>query len=181
MASPPVSNVAEVSKLCVDCGLCCSDAIFDHAALADGEADFVRSIGMGIINVDHEAPGKQAIEFPCPHLSGTACSIYDRPRPKICSSFFCELAHGLDRGDISLSDAKDKVGNAHALLDQMRPLLREGENWRLARARWLRDKHERFVSPANATLHMLMTTINLLYDRHFRPKDKRWISFDEGD
>jgi hypothetical protein len=135
MASPVINDQEQASKLCVDCGLCCSGAIFDHADLAEGEADFVRSIGMDIIAFEKPA-AVEVIKLPCPHLCGTACTIHQQPRPKICGAFFCQLAINMDRGVFTLEGAQAKVRNAQDLLTQLEPHRQAGESWVDLRIRW---------------------------------------------
>ncbi len=180
MADPAISDPETVSSLCVDCGLCCSGAIYDHANHEADEDALVRSLGMKLIPVKDGQ--EQAIALPCPQLDGSACSVYGQRRPKICGSFFCKLARALDAGETDFAAASSKVASAKVLLEQIEPFLEPGETINAARRRWREQSGEEWrKSPASARFHLLMTSLNLLLDRHFRREGQQYLTFEMGE
>ncbi|MDE2597496.1 MAG: hypothetical protein KGL44_11520 [Sphingomonadales bacterium] len=162
----PVSQLDLVSTLCVDCGLCCNGTLFDVANIREDERDFAASLGLKV-TTGSDGTGA-GFALPCPHLCGAACTIYDQPRPSVCSAFFCRLAHALDDGETSLDAAQERVAKAKALLGAIKPLLREGEDIAAARDRWRRLKGQFSPGSNEAQLHAAMVALNLYLHRNFR-------------
>jgi hypothetical protein len=51
------------------------------------------------------------LAFPCEHLSGKLCTIYEK-RPKICASYKCKTLRALENGKITLESAQDIIRKA---------------------------------------------------------------------
>ena len=170
MPAAVITDENLVSKLCLDCGLCCSGALFDNGILEDDEIDFARDQGFQIIEVELKGEPRHGFAQTCPMLCGTSCSIYDQQRPSVCSAYFCELAKNLDRGEVDLATAQGHVSNAHTLFEQLRPLLHENENYAQARKRWIANETPNSVTPDKARFDLLMMATKMLYDRHFRKR-----------
>lgn len=168
---------ALLSQLCVDCGLCCSGALFDHAVIKPDEVAFARMIGL---DADATSDGAR-FALPCHFLAGSACTRYGQQRPSICGEFFCELAWRLDDGGIEEAAAHALVAKAKALVADLAPLLLPGEGWVAARSRW----HAMGSAPppdANAARFLfLMTALNLLLDKQFRGKERGQTHFSMAD
>jgi hypothetical protein len=177
MTEAPIKNEEQVSELCVKCGFCCSGVIYDYAGLEGGEVDFAGSIGLTVAT--EPDTGKKKFNLPCPHLCGTACSIYRERKPAICSRFFCELATKLDRGEIGPAESLAKVQEAQALMEKIKPMLLPGENWVSARARWNSNRHKAPRDPKEAEFQLLMTALNLFLDRNFRKERQRLVPVEE--
>lgn len=175
MTETPIRNEGKLSEICVTCGFCCSGVLYDQAPVEKDEADFARSIGFDIELRPGPERGRQKFRQPCPHLCGTACSIYRQRRPKICSRFFCELAAKFGRGDISQAESLDKVRQAQKLLRAIEPLLLPGETWPMARARWFAGRNKVPEDPRAAEFQVLMTALNLFLDRNFRKEHQRVV------
>jgi hypothetical protein len=175
MTESSIPEEDQVSQICVQCGFCCSGLLYDHARLDDDEIDFARGIGLEPVQVEGRNPGQKRFAFPCPHLSGSACSIYDRRRPHICSRFFCELATRFNEGDISQAEALDKVHEAQGLMKRIEPLLLPGENWAAARGRWFSNRRKTPPNREAAEFQLLMTALNLFLDQNFRKERQRVI------
>ena len=167
------TTVEQLSDICVGCGFCCSSLLYDSARLDDDEVDFARTAGFETV-VDPNSDRKRFAQ-PCPHLKGTACSIYQQRRPHICSSFFCELAAKFTKGDIGQSEALEKVHEAQRLMKRIEPLLLPGENWAAARGRWFSNRRKTPPNREAAEFQLLMTALNLFLDQNFRKERQRVI------
>ena len=176
MNGPPINNERGVSEICVTCGFCCSGVIYDQAPIDNDEVDFARAIGFDVGPDPATGTARMRFKLPCTHLCGTACSIYDQPRPKVCSRFFCELAAKFDRGEISQAESFDKVGEARKLMRSIEPLLLPDETWPMARARWFANRNNVPEDPEAAQFQVLMTALNLFLDRNFRKERQRVVS-----
>lgn len=100
-------NFLKASELCKNCGLCCSGALFGNAPLEEGEEP--KAIELGIKPVVDEGEG--AFNLPCPHLDGTACSIYP-DRLHVCGDYHCNLSSSVLEGEKSFDDAIKDVKSA---------------------------------------------------------------------
>ncbi|MEB2313492.1 MAG: YkgJ family cysteine cluster protein [Sorangiineae bacterium] len=100
------------SALCVECGLCCSGALFDHAPLLDGEVPRALELEMTV----EEPPGiGLAFALPCPALDGTRCSAYP-DRPAVCGDYSCALLDRYRKGEVTLAAALEPVRAVQAIL-----------------------------------------------------------------
>lgn len=172
------SDPDQATRLCIDCGLCCSGSIFGHAEIAPGDEDIIAALGMDTITGD-DGTGQtiSGIALPCRHLDGTRCSVYTRQRPAVYGAFFCRLSKKLDRGEVSFDEAAAKVAQAHELLRQLAPFMKPGETPVAARVRWANSHDEWLASPENARFHFLMSALNMLFDRHFRGSNQSLLRF----
>jgi uncharacterized protein len=96
------------SDLCTACGLCCSGAVFNSISLSP--EDFERAFMAGI-GVQSDPDDGFCIGFPCTALSGADCLAY-AGRPNGCREYRCETLKQLDREEISLETAIDRVRQA---------------------------------------------------------------------
>lgn len=176
MTETPIKNEKELSEICVGCGFCCSGVLYDQAPLENDEVDFARAIGLDVGPMPGTDTRHLKFKQPCPHLCGTACSIYGKRRPKICSRFFCELAARFGRGEITQAESLGKVRKAQRLILAIEPLLLPGETWPMARARWFSNRNKTPENRDVAQFQVLMTALNLFLDRHFRKERQRVVS-----
>ncbi len=101
-------NFSLASEVCKNCGLCCSGALFGNAPLQEGEETLATELGIKPV-VDDEGCG--AFNLPCPHLDGTACSIYP-DRLHVCGDYQCLLSGSVLEGETSFEDAVAYVESA---------------------------------------------------------------------
>ncbi|MBE0674536.1 MAG: hypothetical protein IH591_07745, partial [Bacteroidales bacterium] len=87
-----VEAPAEEQAICVVCGFCCDGTLFVNAGLNQGE----RGSGLPekIEQASFSEGGRDYFRLPCNYFSGK-CSIYDRNRADVCSSFRCQLLKDL--------------------------------------------------------------------------------------
>lgn len=95
----------EISDLCVDCGMCCDGTLFSKARIRD-EEDRKHAASMDFVTF--ELDKGLYFKMPCPHFAG-CCSIYDRNRPHICSTFFCNPLSKVHRGEQNMAEAIQQV------------------------------------------------------------------------
>lgn len=163
-----VSNTSLGSALCTECGLCCTGAIHDSAALDSDEIEAAKALGLPVR--DNEKP---TFALPCPHLKGTMCSIYGS-RPRACHRYKCQLLMDLEADDIDFDDALGKVVTAKALRRQAEMVMPEGMTLPQGRALAIALPS----APAGAAdsagrrsemqLKLHTTALNLYLDKHFR-------------
>lgn len=88
-------------SICVDCGLCCSGAIFEDVELNDeDEANSMEAMGLEI----EEEDGSFLLIQPCKALSGFSCRVYHH-RPQCCRTFECHLLKNVQSGQTSKEQA----------------------------------------------------------------------------
>ena len=110
MSSDPVN----LSELCVACGLCCTGAVFSHAKLSDTDKEILRKSGTKAGDGTYTG---ERLHLPCNFLNGSACSIYDKGRPKVCGEYLCKLARQVEDGKIEMVEAKTIAAEARRLLE----------------------------------------------------------------
>lgn len=158
----PISPQA--SDLCTACGMCCAGPVFNSIDLQPDELDLAESLGLPFVTDTKGAPG---FSFPCPCLSGTACTVYEI-RPSGCRSFRCLLLKRLDRGEVPLFHALELVETAREAVRLVEAELGAETipQYRYRRAEALIERGEALPhTPARDRLNEL----DAILDLHFRP------------
>ena len=83
-------------------------------SVAPGEDERLAEAGVGLFGDGERTWFRQ----PCPHSSCGRCQIYQE-RFEICRSFECSLLRTVSRGQLSVSEGKERVVTARALLDKV--------------------------------------------------------------
>jgi hypothetical protein len=96
--------------ICVTCGFCCDGTLFLHAHLNPGERG-VSDLPEWIEENSITEEGKDYFTLPC-HYFCEKCTIYDRKRADVCSSFRCQLLKDFAEGKVTLDDALAVVREA---------------------------------------------------------------------
>jgi Fe-S-cluster containining protein len=163
MATPP----PDLTALCLSCGMCCNGALFDFATLGADELDHARALGFEVV----EIAGEPAFMQPCPQLSGTSCTVYDRPAPAACRKYFCKLAKGVQAGNIAMVEAAGRVASAKDLVAALVPHLEPGESLIAARRRF---GHLTATGALGTAPRFAIAMAGLIrhLDRHFRKDGK---------
>lgn len=102
----------DLSQLCLECGLCCSGAVFTHVVLKPGDRDRLRANGHEI------SADADRLEFSCQFLDGRKCTAY-ASRPRICSSYRCKTLAAAQSGEVSLNEARQTIREVTALYDNL--------------------------------------------------------------
>ena len=110
-----VSAPAGEQEICVGCGLCCDATLFMYASLRPDERG---RLPEKIDKARFTEGGKDYFHLPCPYFSGK-CTIYDRQRAVICSTYRCRLLRDFAEGKISGKSAMKTVREAIAMRDSI--------------------------------------------------------------
>ncbi|MEH6661783.1 MAG: YkgJ family cysteine cluster protein [Parasphingorhabdus sp.] len=94
------------STLCTSCGLCCDGSLFSIAPLVPEDGSVVAPLQ------SYEDGGERYLSLPCPALNSERCCTVYGNRPQICSAFRCALLSRLDKRQITLQEATQKVAVA---------------------------------------------------------------------
>ena len=161
----PNSDQADMSvgsKLCTQCGLCCTGALHNHASLESDELGFAESLGLEVM------PGeKPRFALPCPRLTGTLCSIY-QSRPQVCSRYKCQLLQDVESGKTGFGTAVETIQHAKTLINDIERQLPAGTKLPEARIRYLTEKGQSEAGPDYMPLRLALTVLCLYIDRHFK-------------
>jgi Fe-S-cluster containining protein len=152
------------SRLCTSCGMCCDGTMFTSAKASADEMDFVRSLGLEPRSAAHASPG---FNLPCHFLSGTVCTIYDRRRPSVCSSFACKMLNLVRNGDMPGDEGFRLIAKAREAADALISSAKEqdiGKARQLASEIALRGAEGR--QELEIVLHFAM--LERFLDKHFR-------------
>ena len=155
--------------LCTSCGLCCTGALHDTAALDEDEEQAALAAGLPVVR------GAERLDFalPCPRLEGTRCGIYP-DRPRVCARYKCNLLLEVESGALPLATALGRVRTAGTLLANVATSLPAGAALPEIRAHLLpRTGEPRRDHPA---LRLHLTALTAFLDRHFRkPSEGRLL------
>lgn len=109
-------------EICVSCGLCCDATLFMHASLITGERGHLPE---KIDEASFTEEGKDFFHLPCLYFSGT-CTIYDRQRADVCSTYRCrllrEFAEVRISGESALKTVREAVVMRDSILEEYRRL-----------------------------------------------------------
>jgi len=164
---------ANLSEVCLSCGLCCTGAIFSHAKLSDADKQILGEAGA--IPKDGTYTGDR-LHLPCTFLSGTACTIYERGRPEICGEYLCKLVREVENGKTTLDEAKQITAQARQLLDDTNQALPPGTNITTgAQALVDGDLPKGSTQQAAMQGRLAYFALQALLDKRFRAKDQKLI------
>lgn len=115
-ADQVILSAKQSGELCQACGVCCTGAFFSHVNVAEKEV--ARLNGTSITTYTGKKD-KPVFDQPCPALSGTSCSIYDK-RPGSCRSFLCALTRKVLNGQVDFDTAIATVTELKAITEWLR-------------------------------------------------------------
>lgn len=99
--------------ICVECGFCCDNTLFEYASIDEKDELYGH-----FKDTKFELDGSNYFKLPCAYFK-TCCTIYDQDKPKICSSFRCKLLRNFEKGDLTKEKALEIVENAKHLRDEI--------------------------------------------------------------
>jgi uncharacterized protein len=119
-------NTKEVSDICVSCGMCCDGTLFGRGNIKNNaDREIINSIGIEIV----EFNGIESFKQPCNQFKG-CCIIYDKPRPRVCNSFFCDPLKKVEKGEITIEKANSIIEKALNLKKEIFSLAYEFEEFK---------------------------------------------------
>ena len=115
MSEQNAINSLEEQGVCVTCGLCCDGTLFTTALLHAGEYP---DIPEKIRDRYEKKEDREYFRLPCPYFC-EKCTIYDQPKPRICSEFRCKLLHKLSEKELSQQSAITAVARANKIREEV--------------------------------------------------------------
>ena len=166
------SAIPLASRLCLACGMCCNGTVYDDARLDAEEIDAAAVAGFSTCR---PASAGATFALPCHYLDGKACTIYDKWRPDVCSSYFCSLQERAAAGECTEAEALEIIATTLGLREQVTSVMLAGETFRQARARFdALATAGAALSPDDAALAVRMLVLERMLDQHFRkPGEER--------
>lgn len=155
--------------------MCCSGVVFDTAPLDPDEIAFATELGL---RPYFDPPEQARFDFPCRHLAGTRCGIYPN-RPRICAAFQCELLKSLEAGQVSMGEAMERVAEAKAMIDEVRPMVDKAggpitpRRWGALLDSWRASALSGRATEMEALAVLQLAKLNRFLDTHFRSKDQQ--------
>ena len=152
------------SRLCIQCGLCCTGALHNYAVLDPEEISLARSLGLTL-----RTEGRPGFSLPCPRLDGCKCSIYEN-RPKVCGRYKCQLLENVEAGLTDFDSAIAKVRAAKELVEEVTAVMPAGMTLPEAREMVRREPSADgdCPEPKDMPLKLAITALSFYLDRHFR-------------
>ena len=164
------SALSLASRLCLSCGLCCDGTLFEQGNVAEGEAAQTELAGFKVKKDDRQ---KSTFLFPCQNLDGKCCTAYERWRPKVCSSFFCEVQKRTAAGECTEAEAMGLIATAHSYRAQIMESVPEGSAFTDARRKFNAIANTReTLAPEDARLVVRMFVLDRFLDKHFHKPEK---------
>ena len=157
------------SDLCTACGLCCAGAIFDQVAIGWDELGRCAALGLPVIS---PPGGATALPFPCPGLDGASCTVYDQ-RPRGCRDYRCVTLKQLDRAEITLTTALERVAQALACKEAVDDAL-GSETIPQFRQRRLSALQQGRALPKTAARDAI-NALDEVLDAHFRTPEQGYV------
>lgn len=115
MSEEPKQAPLEEQSICIKCGFCCDATLFTTASLNPGERGHLPEKLEGN---SFSKGNKEYFRQPCPYFSGN-CTIYDRKRADICSSYRCQLLKDFAEGKITMSEALEIISVATRMREEL--------------------------------------------------------------
>ncbi|MDX2361655.1 MAG: hypothetical protein QNK23_12680 [Crocinitomicaceae bacterium] len=105
-------TIKEEHEICLTCGFCCDNTLFDVGRLDDGPIS--KKFNNPITVVD----GQNVFSFPC-NCFDKKCTIYNEGIPKVCSKFKCKVLLSAIGGDLSKEASLSMIAEAKTIRDEI--------------------------------------------------------------
>jgi len=159
-------------EICVSCGFCCDNTLFEYASLEEGE-----TVEGHFLETKFKIEGSHYFKLPCPHFEGK-CTIYDQDKPAICGKFKCKLLKSFEACEIEKGKALEIIENAIALRKEIFDLYASSVSEKTVAFREIMtivNKERKEKSKEVTILQAKTNLFSLLLIRYFKSKE----SFDE--
>lgn len=122
-----------IRRLCPECGLCCNGVLFADVHLVQGDnALTLENVGLTLNHCD----GELGFNQPCSCFDGQFCTAYEQ-RPIRCRRFNCHTLKQVNDGEITTTDALERIREAKQETAEVRNLLsalgQTDEHWPLTK------------------------------------------------
>jgi len=107
--------ITELSRLCVECGLCCDGSLFRFLPVEPADSARHQALSLPVVTQS----GRLAMALPCRRLEVRRCSVYD-VRPPGCRGFVCHLGSRLERQEVAFLPALALVREAQRRIEVLR-------------------------------------------------------------
>ena len=109
-----------ISRLCLQCGLCCNGVLFADVRLQKGDdALALEAVGLKL----KREPASVRFIQPCSCLTGHLCTIYEN-RPVCCRQFDCHTLKQARNGEVGKGKALRRIRLATEQSNRIKGLLR---------------------------------------------------------
>lgn len=160
------AELSIASRLCLACGMCCDGTVYGVARLDREEIPKAVARGFRPCTAPN---GSDAFDFPCSHLDGKACTIYDQWRPQVCGDYFCALQDRVKANEMTEAQALETIAATLKSRDQLREVLPPDETLAQARQRFETVvKSGGTLDPQDARTAVKLFVLEKMLDRHFR-------------
>lgn len=166
--SPKLSE-REEQEICISCGFCCDNTLFEAAHLEEDEEVFGEFTKRVTRIKDHKY-----FKLPCPYFD-EKCTIYDQNKPKVCSSFKCKLLVQAITGEVSKDAALKTIREVKKERDEIIELFLN-ETGRKESFRTIfhfinNDDNSIDDNPKLRIIKMKAHLLNIQISRHFKTKE----------
>ena len=152
------------TPLCVTCGICCGDALFDYRSVTPDEVPGLVELGFPIEQIN----GGASFRMACVHTAGAVCQVY-QDRPATCRAYRCKTLKRLDEGRIDRPEADRRVAMTKEAIANVDKHKQPAE-----KIHQLRQRLGEMAIP-DARLAIALVAYDLLLDRYFRFSDQRMM------
>ena len=154
--------------ICVTCGFCCDNTLFDHASASN-----TQGLPTKIAEQVYFSKGEKYFLFPCPYFNG-CCTIYDHPKPTICSSFRCKLLRKFSKEEMTKMEAMAIIEKAKGFKSEINDLWNLFSKSKVLPYRQLLkfvNEREELDEPQFVLLKAKVNLLNILLVKHFKSSD----------
>ena len=106
-------SIESEQELCVECGFCCDNTLFDIASFKPKENKPPKFEKLIVDRGDG-----QCFELPCTFFD-CKCTIYDQHKPLVCGTFRCKYLKSYSNSDRTLSDALEVINEIKKQRDEI--------------------------------------------------------------
>lgn len=115
MSELNINALPDEQAICITCGFCCDGTIFFHAHLNPGERG---QLPEKIEQNSYSEGENDYFLLPC-HYFSEKCTIYDKKRADVCSSYRCQLLKDFAEERITIQDGLAVIKDARAMRKEL--------------------------------------------------------------
>ncbi len=161
-------NSLEEQEICISCGFCCDRTLFDVARLTASDELWGK-----LVDRETEIDGKRFMRLPCPYFD-SKCTIYDKNKPAVCSSFKCKVLKDSINGVFTKQEALDIIKEAKKTRDELVKEYRLLKGPEKTFREIFVDAHKNPEFEKNKELRLIKMKadlLDILLTKYFKPED----------